>query len=81
VLQTWSVVQIVATLVHIDGPFKHLMTSIGQGLGKAIFEFCYGALEDITFDFGLWNWNGNCFLVGYNFKIGKDLLKSREIFK
>jgi hypothetical protein len=47
--------------VHIDGPLKHLMTSRGQGLGREIFDFCYGALEDITFDFGLWNWKGILF--------------------
>jgi hypothetical protein len=57
------------------------MTSIKQGLGRAIFEFCYGALEDLTFHLGMWSWNGNFFLMGYNAKAGKDLFKSREIFK
>jgi hypothetical protein len=81
VLQSWNVVQIAATLMHIDGALRHLITSIRQGLGRAIFEFCYGALEDITFNLGLRSWNGNFFLMGYNAKVGKYLLKSREIFK
>jgi len=67
--------------MHIDGALKHLITSIKQGLGRAIFEFCYGTLEDIAFDLGLWSWNGKKKLMGYNAKVGKDLFKSREIFK
>jgi hypothetical protein len=44
--------------MHIDGALKHLITSIRQGLGRAILEFCYGVLENIAFDLGLWSWNG-----------------------
>jgi hypothetical protein len=61
--------------MHIDGALKHFITSIRQGLSRAIFEFCYGALEAIAFDLGLWSWNGKKNSTGYNAKVGKDLLK------
>ncbi len=55
------------TLVHIDGPFKHLMASIGQGLDKAIFWVLLWCIWRNNFWFGVVELEGKLFFDGVQF--------------
>jgi len=58
---------------------KKVRVCIKARTNGSLFGLFFGAIEDLGFDHGLWNWKGQRELMNYNAMEGQKLLNLREI--
>jgi hypothetical protein len=61
--------------------FKKVRICSTIGFQRLVFNLYYEDIGSLTFDLEQWRWNGKKWMVSYNVKLGRKLIRAKIVFK